>query len=475
MEKLVSREKETALLNKYMMSNRPEFIAVYGRRRVGKTFLIRKYFQDQFDFFVTGIIGGTFQNELEAFNLALKRYGHSGPRAVTWMEAFAALGDLLKKKSEHQHRRCIVFIDELPCFETRNSGFVRALDYFWNSQAAWIDNMMLIVCGSATSWMIRNVINNRGGLHNRVTHEIHLKPFSLAQTEQFFASQGGNWDRLSILQIYMAMGGIPYYLGLVDSEYSAAENIDKLFFDENAIMGNEYRRLFKSLYRNPEKYMDIVTALAEHKKGLTRKQIAEKLKIPNNGHLGDMLEDLQYCDFIRLYNNGTKMNAGIYQLIDFYSLFYHQFGRRRMTDRHYWRNMIGTPTQNTWYGLAYERVCMSHIQQVIFALRLDVIHTDFYSWRSKKSHPGAQIDIIIDRADGIVTICEVKYSKAEYILSRDEYEKILNRVETFAQETKCKKGIQTAIITTKGLKQTGYSEISRRSVTLDDLFVEVPE
>lgn len=457
------------------MSNRPEFIAVYGRRRVGKTFLIRKYFQDQFDFFVTGIIGGTFQNELEAFNLALKRYGHSGPRAVTWMEAFAALGDLLKKKSEHQHRRCIVFIDELPCFETRNSGFVRALDYFWNSQAAWIDNMMLIVCGSATSWMIRNVINNRGGLHNRVTHEIHLKPFSLAQTEQFFASQGGNWDRLSILQIYMAMGGIPYYLGLVDSEYSAAENIDKLFFDENAIMGNEYRRLFKSLYRNPEKYMDIVTALAEHKKGLTRKQIAEKLKIPNNGHLGDMLEDLQYCDFIRLYNNGTKMNAGIYQLIDFYSLFYHQFGRRRMTDRHYWRNMIGTPTQNTWYGLAYERVCMSHIQQVIFALRLDVIHTDFYSWRSKKSHPGAQIDIIIDRADGIVTICEVKYSKAEYILSRDEYEKILNRVETFAQETKCKKGIQTAIITTKGLKQTGYSEISRRSVTLDDLFVEVPE
>ena len=475
MEKLVSREKETALLNKYMMSNRPEFIAVYGRRRVGKTFLIRKHFQDQFDFYVTGIINGTFENELEAFNLALKQYGHQGPNVATWMQAFAALGDLLKKKSEHQHRRCIVFIDELPCFETRNSGFVRALDYFWNSQAAWIDNMMLIVCGSATSWMIRNVINNRGGLHNRVTHEIHLKPFSLHQTEQFLAAQGSNWDRLSILQIYMAMGGVPYYLGMVDREYSAAENIDKLFFDETAEMRNEYNRLFQSLYRNPEKYMDIVKLLAEHKKGLTRKQIAEMLNIPNNGHLGDMLDDLQYCDFVRLYNNGTKVNNGIYQLIDFYTLFYHQFGRRRVTDRHYWRNMIGTPTQNTWYGLAFERVCMSHIQQIIYALRLDYIHTEFYSWRSKESTPGAQIDIIIDRADGIVTICEVKYSKAEYTLSKDEYEKIMNRVETFVQETKCKKGTQTIIITTKGMKPTGFSEISKRIVTLDDLFVKMVE
>ena len=475
MERLVGREKEIALLNKYMMSGRPEFIAIYGRRRVGKTFLIRKHFQDQFDFFVTGIINGTFKNELEAFNLALNRYGYTGPNATTWMQAFTALGELLKNKSEHQHRRCIVFIDELPCFETRNSGFVPALDYFWNSLASWIDNMMLIVCGSATSWMIRNVINNRGGLHNRVTHEMHLKPFSLYQTEQFFAEQGSNWDRLSILQIYMAMGGVPYYLGLVNMEYSAAENIDKLFFGENSVMRDEYNRLFRSLYRHPEKYMGIVKLLAEHKKGLTRKQIAEMLKVTNNGHLGDMLDDLLCCDFVRLYNNGMKANAGIYQLIDFYTLFYHQFVRRHVTDIHYWRNMIGTPTQNTWYGLAYERVCMSHIQQIIYALRLDVIHTDFYSWRSKESSPAAQIDIIIDRADGIVTICEVKYSRAEYSLSKDEYERILNRVETFVRETKCKKGTQTIIITTKGMKSTGYSEISRRIITLDDLFVELPD
>jgi hypothetical protein len=475
MEKLIGRDKETALLDKYMTSDCPEFIAIYGRRRVGKTFLVRRHFHDQFDFYVTGIINGTFENEMEAFNMALKRYGHNGPDATTWMQAFAALGDLLKKKSDHLHRRCIVFIDELPCFETRNSGFIRALDHFWNSQAAWIDKMMLIVCGSATSWMIRNVINNRGGLHNRVTHEIHLKPFTLHQTEQFFVEHGSNWDRLSILQIYMAMGGVPYYLGRIDTEYSAAENIDRLFFDDMAEMREEYNRLFLSLFRQPEKYMDVVKLLSQYKKGLTRKEIAEKLKLPNNGHLGDMLEDLQYCDFIRQYNNGNKTNNSIYQLIDFYTLFYHQFCRRPKTDRHYWRNTIGTPTQNTWYGLAYERVCTCHIQQIIYTLRLDYIHTEFYSWRSKTSTPAAQIDIVIDRADGIVTICEVKYSKAEYTLPKDEYEKIMNRVEAFVTETKCKKGTQVVIITTKGMKPHGYSEISRRTITLDNLFIEMPE
>ena len=192
MEQLIGRDRERALLDKYMASNRPEFIAIYGRRRVGKTFLVRRHFQDQFDFYVTGIINGTFDNEMDAFNIALNRYGYSGPAASTWMQTFSILGDLLKSKSVNQRRRCIVFIDELPCFDTRNSGFIRALDYFWNSQGAWIDNIMLIVCGSATSWMIRKIINNHGGLHNRVTHEIHLKPFTLHQTEQFFASRRGN-------------------------------------------------------------------------------------------------------------------------------------------------------------------------------------------------------------------------------------------------------------------------------------------
>ena len=436
---------------------------------------MRQHFRDQFDFYVTGISNGSMEREMEAFNLALKQHGHSGRAASTWMQAFTILGDLLKKKSENQHRRCTVFIDELPCFDTRNSGFVQALDYFWNSQGTWINNLMLIVCGSATSWMIRKIINSHGGLHNRVTHKIHLKPFTLYQAERFFAEHGSNWDRMSILQIYMALGGVPFYLSLIDTEYSAAENIDMLFFADDAPLRNEYSRLFRSLYQHPDRYMDIVKLLSEHKLGLTRKEISEKLKLPNNGHLGDMLDDLQYCDFIRQYNNGNKSNNSIYRLIDFYTLFYHQFGRRRITDTHYWRNSLGTPMQNTWYGLAYERICMYHIHQIIYALRLDYIHTDFYSWRSKKSSPGAQIDIVIDRADGIITICEVKYSKTEYTLTSTEYDKLANRVDAFVQENNCKKGIKTILITTRGLKPNGFADISRQALTLNDLFVEIPD
>jgi len=478
MEKLIGREQETNLLNKYANNSRSEFIAIYGRRRVGKTYLIRKHFNDNFDFYATGIIEGTMQEEMEAFNVALVNYGHKGKKARTWIEAFTILSQLLKTKvegknllGEKSNHPIIVFIDELPCFDTPKSGFIHALDFFWNSQGAWIDNIKFIVCGSATSWMIRNVINNKGGLHNRVTHEMHLRPFNLGQVEEYLKAINFRCSRLSMLQLYSAMGGIPYYLSLLDPEENVPDNIDRLFFSEDAEMRKEYRRLFYSLYKNPEPYINVINALASCKQGMTRKEIAEKLKTPNNGHLGDMLDDLIYCDFIRLYNNGTRQNGGIYQLIDLYTLFYHQFCKKKSTDIHYWRNLIGTPTQNTWYGLSFERVCLCHIQEILHVLHLDTIHTEFYSWRSKTTEKGAQIDIIIDRADGNITLAEVKYSQGDYILNKAEYQKLLNRAEAFRTETKCRKGIQTIIITTFGLVKNEYTDIAQRVVTLDDLFI----
>ncbi len=470
MEQLIGRERETLLLNKYVNSKRGEFIAIDGRRRVGKTFLIRNHFHDTFDFYATGIIEGTMAEEMEAFNVALTNYGHKGKKAKTWIEAFTFLAQLLKEKAAQKSSPIIVFIDELPCLDTRNSGFIHALDFFWNSQGAWIDNIKFIVCGSATSWMIRNVINNKGGLHNRVTHEMHLRPFNLGQVEEYLKAINFKCSRLSILQLYSALGGVPYYLSLLDTEESVPDNIDRLFFSADAEMKKEYRRLFYSLYKNPETYISIINALASCKQGMTRKEIAEKLKTPNNGHLGDMLDDLIYCDFIRLYNNGTRQNGGIYQLIDLYTLFYHQFCKKKSTDIHYWRNLLGTPTQNTWYGLSFERVCLCHIQEIIHVLHLDTIHTEFYSWRSKTSSPGAQIDMVIDRADDNITICECKYSQGDYTLNKPEYQKLLYRSEAFRNETKCKKGIQFVIITTFGLGKNEYADITQRVVTLDDLF-----
>lgn len=469
MDKLIGRERETELLQKYYDSQKAEFIAVYGRRRVGKTFMVRKFFKDKFDFYATGIIDGSYEEELKAFNTALTAYGHKGKPATNWLDAFAYLADLLKEKAKNK-KRCVVFIDELPCMDTQNSGFIHAFDYFWNSRASWINNIFLVICGSATSWMIRNVINNRGGLHNRLTHEIHLRPLDLCNVEKYCAACKSKWDRLSILQAYTVLGGVPYYWGLLDFTKSVAENIDTLFFSENGELAGEYKRLFGSLFRNPDAYIDIIALLSSNKQGLTRRQIAEKLKVSDNGYLGNKLEDLVNCDFIRVYNNGGKMNGGIYQLIDFYTLFYNQFCRRRPSDIHYWRNHIGTPKQNNWYGLAYERVCLFHINHIIKVLHLDAISTEFYSWRSKKSDPAAQIDIIIDRADGLITICEVKYSQTKYSVSKSEYDKLLNRIEAFSSETNSVKGIQTVLITTQGLKSNTYSGISDFSISMNDIF-----
>jgi len=469
MEPIIGREKEIAELQEYYDSKRPEFIAVYGRRRVGKTVLIRHFLNDKYDFFATGIIDGTRQEEMESFYSSLKQYGYNGLMPKSWIQAFDILAEMLERKSKAR-KRINVFIDELPCFDTQHSGFIHALDKFWNGRASKLDNIFLVICGSATSWMIKNVLNNKGGLHGRITHDMHIYPFNLLQTEKYFASKSSKMDRLSLLQLYMALGGVPYYLNMVKPKDSVADNIDRLFFSKDAPLRREYSSLYRSLYKNPERYMELVKLLADNKKGLTRSEIAKKMNIKSGGTISVLLEDLVNCDFVLKSRNGGKSNDSIYQLIDFYTLFYHQFVAKGSSDSHYWRNILGTPKQNTWYGLAYERICKYHIEEILEALHLDSIHTECYAWRSKESDPGAQIDMIIDRSDGIVNICEVKYSKGEYSLQKDEYQKILNRMEAFASETKTKKGLRISLITTFGAKVNQYSEISDRIVCLDDLF-----
>lgn len=470
MEKIIGRETELSKLSSYFKSGRSEFIAVYGRRRVGKTFLVRSFFNDKFDFYATGIIDGSREAEMEAFHIALVRYGHTGKRAESWIEAFEQLANLIESKSRKSKKRITVFLDELPCFDTPRSGFLQALDLFWNSRASWIDKIYLVVCGSATSWMLRNIINNKAGLHKRTTHTMHLRPFTLGQTEQYLISQKIHWPRIAIMQIYMVLGGVPYYLSLLDAKKNVPDNIDSLFFSESPELENEYQRLFMSLFRNAEGYMALVRLLSSNRDGFTRAEIAERLNIPNNGHLYTMLDDLEHCDFIRRYNNGKLQKNGIYQLIDFFSLFHYKFCTRRVTDEHFWRNSLASPEQNAWYGLTFERVCLWHVRQIVHGLRLDSISHDFYAWRSHNSQPAVQIDLVIDRADGIATVCEMKYSKDDYTLTEKEYRNIVRRMDTFQNETKHKGGLQACIVTTYGLKDNLYSEISPKSITMDDLF-----
>ena len=338
--------------------------------------------------------------------------------------------------------------------------------------ASWYDNIFLIICGSATAWMIRNVIDSKGGLHNRVTHEMHLRPFDLYQTEQYVKARKGKWDRLSILQMYMALGGIPYYFSLVDFSKSAAENIDALFFSQDAELKKEYRRLYKSLYKDPEQYLEIINVLAASRKGMTRKDILTKLKLTSGRQVTERLEDLVLCDFISHHSNGGKENSGIYRLVDFYTLFYLTFCKTEITDRAYWRHTINTPIQNTWYGLAFERVCMCHIWQIIQSLRLDSMLTKYYSWRSKESEQGAQIDMVIERADGIINVCEMKYSRSDYRQDIDDSRNLINKIDDFITETKTKKSVQTVLITTYGLREGAHSDDFQKVLTLDHLFIE---
>ena len=473
METIIGREAEMKRLNTALEGNKPEFVALYGRRRVGKTFLINQMFKNQFAFKMTGVIEGKLRDQFTAFSDAMYDYGFPIPQQPKdWMQAFIMLKNALKKKVE-SGERCVIFVDELPALDAEGSNVASAVGYFWNSWACQYDNIIFIICGSATSWMISNVIDSKGGLHDRITMEMPIHPFTLKETEAYLDSNHFTWNRLMTLQAYMVFGGIPYYLSLLDSEESLVQNIDRLFFSQDMQMRREFRRLFNTLYKNPDKYIDIVKTLGKSRRGMTREEIASELNSANNGHLGKQLEDLVYCDLIRknvVREKRIKRKDAIYQLCDFFSLFYLTFIDRAEVEQQYWAHHINTPEINSWMGLTYERICMAHIQQIKHALRIDAISTLSYSWRSKTAKPAAQIDIIIERADRIVNICEVKYSQSEYELNKEEYDKIQKRCRTFIQETGLRHAPWITMITTDGVAKGKYSGMIQSQVTLDDLF-----
>ena len=332
---------------------------------------------------------------------------------------------------------------------------------------------MLVVCGSATSWMVNNLIDNHGGLHNRITHEIHLAPFSLCETEQFLKTKKVVLDRLSIVQLYMAFGGVPYYLDMISAGDSAATAIDRIFFSSNGALSGEYERLFTSLFRDPAPYLKIIEALAKYRQGITREQIISALGKHDNGHISEYLGNLIKCDFVRYYfvkTRKVKKTDGLYQLTDFFVIFHNTFLTKPVNDEHFWSNNQMSSMTKTWYGLAFERVCMAHIKQIKQALGIDRIGTQYYSWRSKNSVQGAQIDLLLERADRVINLCEIKYSESEYRLTKEEDVKLRNRQADFVAETGTNFAIHPTMITTYGLRQNEYSGGITALVTIDDLF-----
>lgn len=467
----IGRKQEIKMLQDIKDSGRAEFVAVYGRRRVGKTYLIQQFFNNNFAFSATGILEGTREEELFAFTSALISVGYTGHQPKTWLEAFEALKSVLERQS--RKGRQVIYIDELPCFDTPKSGFVRALGHFWNIWAALRKDVILIVCGSATSWMIENIVNDHGGLHDRTTHTIYLRQFTLAETESYLKTKRIHWPRQMIVETYMMLGGVPYYLSLLNSQESLAQNIDRLYFHKNSELGQEYQRLYASLFKSPESYIRIVELLGKNKQGITRGEIAANLKISSSGTLSKQLENLEYCDIIRRYvtkvGGKPKTNEAYFQLVDLFTLFHLTFSKK-LTTEDYWEQRLNTPVLNTWQGLAFEHVCMVHINQIRHALGLDRIAVEYYSWRSAKV-PRAQVDMIIERADRLINLCEIKYTQSEYTITSDEDLKVRNRTAAFVRETKARSGILPTWITPYGLSSNEYSSNVQYQVTMDDLFV----
>ncbi len=467
----IGRQEEIQRLQDICSSGVPEFVTVYGRRRVGKTYLIQQFFNNSFAFSATGIIDGDKNDELFSFTSALIKAGHTGPRAKNWLEAFEMLENVLEKR--HYNGRCVIYIDELPSFDTPRSGFVRALGHFWNTWASLRNDVILIVCGSATSWMIDNIIDNHGGLHDRTTHTIYLQQFNLAESETYLKSRNIRWPRRMILEAYMMLGGIPYYLSLLTNKESLAQNIDRLYFRSKSELGQEYHRLYSSLFKTPEPYLRIVEELGRHKHGMSRNEIAQALKVASSGALTKQIENLVNCDIIRRYitksRGKLKVNDAYYQLTDMFSLF-HLFFSKRLTTADYWQQNLNTPAINTWRGLAFEQVCMVHINQIRKALGLSRIAVEYYSWRSS-SVPKAQIDMIIERADRMINLCEIKYAPAEYVITAEDDKKMRNRSSSFIQETKSKCGILPTWVTTFGLFNNEYAAEVSYQVVMDDLFM----
>ncbi|SHI62089.1 hypothetical protein SAMN02745229_03359 [Butyrivibrio fibrisolvens DSM 3071] len=470
--KIVGRKREKDYLMQCLKSKRPELVVVYGRRRVGKTYLIKEYFNKQFSFYAIGLTDEKTKEQLRGFSASLNEYGYEDKSVpADWFEAFSRLKMLLESDNVYRepiNNKRVIFLDELPWMDTVRSDFKSALEYFWNSWASSQEDLVLITCGSATSWIITNLLTNKKGFHNRVTRRIHLAPFTLAECEKLFELNDVVMTRKQMIESYMFFGGVPYYLNLMDSRLSLTQNVNEMCFKELGPLHDEYYSLFHSLFDNPKKHMAILEALAKKKEGLTRTELSKIEEIGGGSILTKDLRELTECGFIRKFNSlSDRKKDEFYQIIDPFTLFCIKFLVNKKFDS--WNEYINSPGYNSWRGNSFEIVCLNHIDQIKASLGISGIETNEFAWRSNAEN-GAQIDLIISRKDGVINLCEMKFTNEDYSIDADEYEKIQNRLTQFQNVSGTKDAIHVTIICGTGYKQNKYSGIIQNVILGDDLF-----
>lgn len=461
---IVGRTAERQILTAALESPEAELVALYGRRRVGKTYLIRGHYERNLVFELSGVFEAPMRHQLENFShqLKLSLQSHVAPKVPSaWPEAFRMLAETLDRFIATSKDKVVVFLDELPWLSTPRSNFLPALEHFWNSWGSRQNKLILVICGSAASWMIRNVIKARGGLHNRVTRRIQLLPFNLAETNAFLHHRHIHLDTYQIMEIYMAMGGIPHYLKEIQRGDSAAKCIDRICFSSDGLLRDEFGILYRSLFDNPDRHEKVIRALAKRHRGLTRQELLEATKWPTGGNISSLLEELEVCGFITQTSPfGHRKKDALYRLQDEYSLFFLDWiEKHRGHSKNVWLTRRGTPAWRTWSGYAFETMCLRHVDHIKRQLGISGIETSEASWHHKgnASSPGAQIDLLIDRKDMCINLCEMKHSETPFVIDKKYAETLRTRAKVFVDVTGTKKTPFITMVTSAGLKANEHS------------------
>jgi uncharacterized protein len=471
MAMIAGRLQEQQIMHQLLHSDRSEFLVIYGRRRIGKTFLVRNVYEFDLTFQMTGMADVATNQQLANFASALRSADPDDPVAIVppdWFSAFERLRRFLEK---NERDKKVVFFDELPWFDTLHSNFLSALEHFWNAWASARNDIILVVCGSAASWIINKLINNKGGLHNRLTKRIRLEPFTLQETETFFQLKGIELDRYQIVQLYMAMGGIPFYLNEIIKGRSAFQEIDRLCFSPGGLLVSEYQNLYRSLFNTAERHMIIVETLANNSRGMTRRSLILASGLSNGGSTTKALLELEESGFItRVHPFAKKIKEAVYRLSDQYSLFYLKFMQdKKAFGQGSWISRLDSPAWRAWSGLAFENICFLHLENIKKALGISGVYTEISAWSN--SEQGVQIDLLIDRRDHVISLCEIKFSKDPYAITKSYKQELEKKISAFRTTSKTRKAIFLTMLTPFGVEENKYSiGFVQNSVTMEDLF-----
>lgn len=483
---MICRDKEQEILSDLLKSKRAEFLAIYGRRRVGKTFLIREFFKKQsiILFSVAGSKEGNLTEQISHFTKVIGDTFYNGvliKESKSWDQTFALLTKAIK--DQPLKKKIVLFFDEFPWMATPKSRLLQSLDYYWNQYWSQNKNIKLVICGSSASWIINHIVNNTGGLHNRITKQILLEPLDLHDTKQFLEHQGIKLNNKQVVELYMLTGGIPYYLTHIKKGLSVIQNIEMLGFTKKGLLIDEFNNLFSSLFNGHEICIEMIRIIASKKYGIGQEELFKKINKNIKGKSGlQKLKEMEDAGFIISFKPYLHKEKGIYyQVIDEYTLFYLKWIEpvrenllKSSLSHGYWETQQNSSAWYSWAGLAYEAICYKHLRQIRQALKLSptaIPHTWRYVPTKKQASEGTQIDLLFDRDDDAITLCEIKFTDKPFIIDKQYAKNLLKKKEVFVEQTKTKKQIFMAMITSNGIKDGVYADkLIDSIISLNELF-----